>query len=412
MTVVIGVSTSHILMAQVDSNSTKMPKLTLQEVITAIGNNPMIQSFDEKIKSYSSYSQAAKSWEAPKLTGGLWMTPYNLSQNKDMGALMLGVEQMIPNPSKQKAELNYMKGMSTVEESMKSFEQQNLIKQAKKIYFEWIILEKKFTVLKESEDLMSTMIKSAEITYTYNQGQLSRIYKARSELYNLQNMQIMTISEIQQKIIALNTLMNVNKDAVYIIDTTYEIKNYEVMVIDTTILGQIRSDIRSIEESIKLFDLKKNLELSKRKPEFGVQYGHMNGFGMMPNQYNLMGMVTIPIVPWANKGYKANLEGIKYETSSLNKKREAILNETVGELKKIRSEISGKKQQIVMYEKNIIPALQKNYSTSLISFEHMKEDLFMTVDALTALKMAKIEHLNIIGELLKMQVEYERQIEK
>jgi hypothetical protein len=42
----------------------------------------------------------------------------------------------------------------------------------------------------------------------------------------------------------------------------------------------------------------------------------------------------------------------------------------------------------------------------------MKEDMFMTIDAWMALKMAKIEYLDLIGELLKLQASYERQIEK
>jgi len=65
-----------------------------------------------------------------------------------------------------------------------------------------------------------------------------------------------------------------------------------------------------------------------------------------------------------------------------------------------------------MYEKHLIPALEKNFHTSLIAFEHMKEDMFMTLDALAALKMARLEYLNILGQLLKSQAEYEREIEK
>jgi cobalt-zinc-cadmium efflux system outer membrane protein len=116
-------------------------------------------------------------------------------------------------------------------------------------------------------------------------------------------------------------------------------------------------------------------------------------------------------VPWAAKGYNANIQGIKFETASLNRKKEAVLNKAIGKLEKTRSQISSKKKQVDMYEKNIIPALQKNYNASLIAFEHMKEDLFMTIDAWQTLKMAKIEYLNLLGELLNMQVEYERQIE-
>jgi outer membrane protein, heavy metal efflux system len=398
----------------------QMPKvLTLQEVIAALDKNPSLLSFDERINSNNAYAKGARSLEAPKVSAGLWMFPYSMPKNnmdgmapENQGALMIGVEQMIMNPSKRKAEQIYMKGMSSVESAMKSFDRQIMIEEVKKMYYDWIILKKELTVLKESESLMSLMIKSGEIGYTYNQNQLSRIYKAKSELYNIQNMIIMTENEIREMNIGLNTMMNINKSIVFDVDTNYAIENYELLPIDTSLISANRSDIKNINESIKLFGLKRELELSKRKPDFGIQYAHMNSFGNMPNQFNLMGMVTIPIVPWAAKGYKANLEGLKYETKSLNYRKEAIVNEATGNIEKLKSDMTNKKRQVRMYEQNLIPALEKNFNTSLIAFEHMKEDMFMTIDAWMALKMARIEYLNLLGDLLKLQASYERHIEK
>lgn len=406
--------------APVDT-SNRFKVMTLQEVISALDKNPALQAFDSRINSFSAYAKGARSLDAPTVTGGFWMTPYSRTRmnnngmdmgNQDEGSLMIGVEQMIMNPAKRKAEEKYMLGMSTVEEAMKNFERQEMIAMAKKAYYEWIVLEKKLRVLEESEELLNLMIKSGEINYTYNQGVLSRIYKAKSELYNIQNMQIMTRNEIRQMNIELNTLMNIDKSTVYNIDTSYAITDYDLLPLDTSALVSNRSDIRNIEESVKLNTLRTNFELSKRKPDFGIQFAHMNGFGEMPNQFNLMGMITIPIAPWSSKGYKANVEGIKFESAALRQQREAIINETVGNIQKLKTDIANKKKQIEMYEKNIIPALEKNYNTSLIAFEHMKEDMFMTIDAWMALKMAKVEYLDQLGQLLKLQADYERQIEK
>ncbi|MFL5729222.1 MAG: TolC family protein [Cytophagaceae bacterium] len=384
--------------------------LTFQELVAAIDQNPSLLAFDEKMKSYEAYSQSAKSLDPPKITSGFWMYPY--SQRQNGGSLMIGAEQMIMNPSKRKAEQKYMAGMSSVEQTMKDFEKQDMLAEAKKIYYEWIVLEKKKRTLKESEEILNLMIRSAEIGYTYNQNLLSRVYKAKSELYTIQNMQIMVENEIKQMNVELNILMNINKELAYKIDTAYRIANYDLLPIDTTALKANRSDIKNIDESIRLFNLQSDFILSKRKPDFGVQYAHMQGMNGMQNQFNLMGMVTIPIAPWSAKGYKASLKGIQYESSYLNLKKEAIINETIGRLQKLKAEIGSKKRQVEMYEKNIIPALEKNFNASLISFEHMKEDMFMTIDAWVTLKMAKLEYLNLLGELLKLQADYERQIEK
>jgi outer membrane protein, heavy metal efflux system len=390
----------------------KSPKiLSLTEVIDALDKNPALLQFDEKIKSYGAYAKGARSLDPPKITGGFWMTPYNFNPNAG-GAIMVGAEQMIMNPGKRKAEQIYMEGMSGVEQTMKAYDKQNMIVQVKSMYYDWLVMKKKLKVAVESEELLKLMIKSAEIGYTYNQNQLSRIYKAKSELYDLQNMQIMLKNEIRQMNISINTMLNLDKAYVFDIDTNYVIADYDLIPVDTMMIRSNRSDIKNIEETVRLYGLRRSWELSKRNPDFGIQYAHMNSLGNMPNQFNLMGMVTIPIAPWSAKGYKANIEGLKFEQASLQKKREAIINETTGNLEKIKLSISNKKKQISMYEKNIIPALEKNFNTSLVSYEHMKEDLFMTLDAWMALKMAKIEYLDLVGELLKFQAYYERQLEK
>jgi cobalt-zinc-cadmium efflux system outer membrane protein len=391
--------------------------VTLEELISRLDRNPALGSFDDKIQSYKEYSRAATSWSAPKITAGFWMTPYNTITGKNEagagqnnGSLMIAVEQMIPNPSIQRSEQKYMEGMSSVDRQMKNYERQEMIAMVKKNFYDWLILKKKLKVLEQNESVISLMIKSAEIGYTYNQTALNRIYKAQAELYNIQNMQLMARNDIRQMNVEINTLTYGDKEALYDIDTNYSILNYDLIPVDT-IIPASKSNVRSIEQSIRLLDLKRNLEQSKRKPEFGVQYAHMNSFGSMPNQFNLMGMMTIPIAPWADKAYKANIKGIKYETSSLSKKKASLINETAGKLEKIKADISSKKKQAAMYEHYLIPALEKNFHTSLIAFEHMKEDMSMTLDALAALKMARLEYLNLLGQLLKSQAEYERENE-
>jgi outer membrane protein, heavy metal efflux system len=392
--------------------------IKLEEVVAALDKNPALLAFDEQIKSYKAYAGAAKSLDPPKVSAGLWMFPYRRPESmngvepEDKGSIMIGVEQMIMNPGKRNAEQKYMEGMSEVEQTMKAKDRQDMIEEAKKMYYEWIILLKKYNVLKESESIINLMIRSGEIGYTYNQNQLNRIYKAKSELYNIKTMQLMLEGEMKQMNIGLNTMMNADKDFIFEPDTNYTVAAYDILPADSATVASARSDIRYLNESIRLFELKNDFELSQRKPDFGIQYAHMKNLGTMPSQFNLMGMITIPVAPWSAKKYKANLQGIKYETEVLNLRKKAVMNEAIGKLEELRSKIASKKKQLQLYEQHLLPALQKNFSTSLIAFEHMKEDMFMTIDALMAVRMARTEYLNLTGELLKLQAEYERQIEK
>src|SRR5690606_5202876 len=137
---------------------------------------PALQLYDEKINASQAYARSARSLEAPTVSGGLWMFPYSRQDENGMapenkGAVRSGVEQMIMNPAKRKAGQKDMEGMAKVESTMKADDRQDMIEEAKKMYYEWVVLKKKQAVLKDSENLIQLMIRSAEIGYTYNQNQ-------------------------------------------------------------------------------------------------------------------------------------------------------------------------------------------------------------------------------------------------
>ena len=81
--------------------------LSVDAVLTAIKeNNPQLKMYDAEIKSMDANAKGAKSWSAPQVSTGFFMTPYNTKMWKatdmsaGMGAYMIGVTQMIPNASR------------------------------------------------------------------------------------------------------------------------------------------------------------------------------------------------------------------------------------------------------------------------------------------------------------------------
>jgi outer membrane protein, heavy metal efflux system len=392
-------------------SSVKSQVLTIDSIKAIIEKQyPELAMYNLQVKAYDAYAEGAKSWEAPQIGTGLYMTPYNFEKN--MGAYMISIQQMIPNPAKQKANQQYMLAMSSVDVQNEKAAANELYALAKEDYAEWIILKKKKTILSESEELLNYIIKVSEIRYPYEQEKLNDIYKAKAALGELQNMQIENDNEIQQKLISLNTLMNRDKTTTFDIDTNYTVQNYETEIVDTTSIFESRSDIKSIDQEIKIAQLKQQVEWSKRLPEFGIKYDNMFAFGTVPNQFSIEGMITIPIVPWSSKMYKSNVAGINYEIAAFKKQKEALVNETSGEIISLQSQIKSKKLQVSLYKDNIIPALEKNYKTTLLAYDQNTEDLFSVLDAWQSLKMGRIEYLEMIKDLLLLQVDFEKQIEK
>ena len=383
--------------------------LPLDSILRRIeSDNPMLKMYDEQINAVNNYSQMAKSWMPPTFSTGLWQTPY---KNFKDGMWMVTGEQMIPNPSKQKANYNYMQGMAAVEQQGKEAKKNELFAMAKQNYNEWVVLKRKYEVLLQTDSLLNYIVQVARIRYTYNKEKLSTIYKAEADLYELRNMETMLIGDVKMKNAELNTWMNLDPSFVFDVDTALQSHNYELQLTDTSQISASRSDIKQLDESIGLVKLQQQYEKSKRLPDFGISLSHMQALGEMPNQYSAMGMITIPIAPWASKEYKSNVKGLDNTAKAISFQKQSLMNETAGMIASLQTQIKSEKQQLSNYEANIIPALYKSYQASMIGYEQNTEDLFVVLDGLKMYRMAKMNELDQLNKLLKLQVDYEKELE-
>ena len=391
--------------------------LSLDNVLSTIKtNNPQLKMYDADIQSMDAAAKGARSWMPPQVETGFFMTPYNTKMwkademNPGMGNYMLGVTQMIPNASKLKADFNLMSAMSSVEKENKNYTINQLKALAKTNYYQWLVLNKKIKIADDNLLLLDYMIKSMEIRYQYNMDKLPTYYKAKSQYSILQNMILMLKNDISQKRIMLNTLMARDKNTAFEIEETYEIKDFNSVISDTTSLSKNRSDVQAIEKTMEINQLKIAAEKTKLLPEFGIKYDHMFAFGTQPQQFSLLGMVTIPM-PWSTKMNKANINSFKIKNESLNWQKQMILNEAAGMISGMNTELTSLKKQYEIAQKSIIPALRKNYETAILAWQNNTGDLFVTLDAWEALNMAQIDALDKLQSILVAQVEIEKQLE-
>jgi outer membrane protein TolC len=272
-------------------------------------------------------------------------------------------------------------------------------------------VKKKEQVLRSNQSQMNFMIKTSEARLAYEQEKLNSIYKARAALLGIDKEQLMYDREIADKRVGLNTLMNRDKNSSFEIDSTYRIRDFSMILTDTSSVAHSRSDIRMIDQSVKLMALNRKMELSRRNPDFGVRFDHMFGLGSQPDQFTLMGMITIPVMPWSSRSYRSNIKAMDLETQSMQKEKEAMVNEVSGKLISLKNQAGNLKKQLNLYETGIIPALKKNYQTTMLAYEQNTADLFLVIDAWQTLTMTEIQSLDTLGELLEIQVEIEKEME-
>lgn len=408
------ISTTHTNMHTVASGL-NVQVLPLDSILSRIDrNNVQLQSYGLKAESFKYSADASTAWMAPMVGLGTFMTPYpgqKIMDGRDKGNLMLQLEQDIPNPAKLKAKKSYITSQGNIERANRDITLNDLKSAAKRLFINWLIAERKILRFRENESILIMMKKTEEIRYTYNQAQLGSIYKADAKIEETRNS-----LHIQEAVIAksrawLNGLMNVPGDEVFEIDTTYIPVFTLAPTSDTAELSAVRKDVHKMDENIHSMELNIKSMVLEKKPDFRIRFDHMTPLAAgMPQAYSIMGMVSIPIAPWASKSYKSGIRAIQYNIQAMEKERSAMLIEAQSMLFGMQYDIQYMQEHIAGMEEKIIPALQKTFDAYFLNYQENKLALTTVIDAWEALNMM---HLNVLDEKLKlyeMIVEYEKQL--
>ena len=394
-------------------------QMSLPAVMDSIAaNHPVVKMYNAEIRSMDAAAKGARSWMPPTVGAGFFMTPYNAKlwqRDGDMlgmGSVAVSVEQMFPNRKKLNANENLMKAMSSVEKEKLFAALNENFQDAKKLYYSSIVLDKKLKVVKENEKMLEFMIRNAEIRYKNGLGKISAYYKAKAALGSSKNMQLMYENDLRVNRIRLNALMGRDALAPLEIEPEYNLNDYSLETFGQDLFYQNRSDLRGIDREINIAKLKQDLEKQNLKPEFGVKFENMFGFGGQPMQFSLMLMVKLPFVSWASGMNKANIESLKLKEEALQAQKEMMVNEYSGMAYGMRNELDLNKNQLKLYEDTIIPALKNNYKSMQLGYEQNTEELFMLYDAWEQLNMAQLEYFEILTKALQTQTEIDRLIER
>lgn len=400
-----------------NSHAQDSSTISLQTIFQKIETSyPEILMYGSKIKSIQAQAEGAKSWMPPTVSFGLDRFPYDFSMlnSKDdpmnQAGLMFSAEQMIPNGSKLNAKKNYINSLTSVQQNNADWTKNILRSNAKLLYYQRYVAEKKMKTVEENLQLLNLFIATAEERYKYNQSDLSTIYKAQAKITDLKNMKSMLLSQRTESNIGLNILMNQDINTAFNIDTSITLNNYETLLfVDTSTIK--RSDILSIESSIASMTLNQKYMSSFKKSDFGIKAQHMQMYGM-PNQFSVMGMLTIPIAPWSSKMYKSEVKSMGFEISAMQKEKETMqlmaLKMSSEKLIMLRFE----KEQLNNYVSEIIPSYEKNLETSLLAYKQNTGSFFILLDAWDMTLMKQMEYLDKLNSVLKLQAEYEFETEK
>ena len=392
-------------------------RLSVQNVFSEIdGAYPQLKYYESKISSIRSLVEGAKAWMPPTVALALDRFPYQFSMIKEktpdnQAGIMLSVQQMIPNPTKLNAKRDYLASLENVQHNDVEWQKNILHFTARLYYYRRYTAEQKLKLVKEYRELLNLLIKTAKDKYAYNQSDLGTIFKAEASLSELANMETMLLSQIAESNIGLNTLMSREVNTTFFIDTLLTPKDYSsdyLLALDSSQV--LRNDILSIQSQIQSMKLNQRWMATGSKPDFGIQLTHGQMFGM-DNQFSIMGMITIPIVPWSSKMYKSEVKSMSFEIEAMQKEKSTMQLMARQMIREKITMLIYEKKQLDNYDKNVLPSYRRNLESNLLAYRQNTGNFFVLLDAWNMLLMKELERIDKLGQVFTMQSEYEYQRE-
>jgi outer membrane protein TolC len=401
---------------------------TLQQILDSIDvRNPGLQQFALQTKAGYAMGRAAKAWEAPVAGAGVTEFPYpfsgkmnNVSETPARKMLMLRLEQMFPNFSRQRKEQAYYRSFANQHRDDRETMKNQLFTHAKMAYVDAYIAEKKLTVIGEQEKQLQLLIKIAEGRLAYNQALLPNIYKARASLNDLMSSHIRLESTTEQAAATLNSLMNRPVETTLLVDTTSDLlqQHIQILQVDSLYVLGHRSDIRHITDEIHTTELNRQVASTGAKPVFGITLdnmrmrGNASGGESSMYMYSAMAMVSIPIVPWSSKGYKSEVHSMEYEIQAMQKMRKNKALEALGAIRKDWLDLQSAHKDLQIFQTQVIPAYAKAFQANLNAFSENTGDIYETLMAWNDLTMKKMEYYDKLADLLNIRITLETEMQQ
>lgn len=392
---------------------------TLGQILDSVAaHNPGLQQFSLQTAASYSEGDAAKGWMAPTAGVGLSEFPYGggKAMTGDMTGrkmLMLRLQQMFPNFSRQNKEREYYHSLRNQNKDDSSTMKNMLFARAKMAYYDAYIAAKKLAIIGKQEKQIELLLQIAEGRLPYGKANLPDVYKARAKLSDLRSMRVQLQSMTTQATAILSSLMDRPQALSFSIDTAAVIEHSDLAVlqIDSAYILANRSDVIHTSDEIHSLRLHKEVVNSQSKPTFGLDLDNMrmNTGGYM---YSAMITMSIPIAPWFSKGYRAKAKAVDYRVQAMHKMQENQVQEAIGNIRKDWLKLEAAQKDVQIFRDEVMPAYAKTYQSYLNAFSENTGDIYETLMAWDELTMKEMQYWDKISDLLNVRVMLETEMQQ
>ena len=96
----------------------------------------------------------------------------------------------------------------------------------------------------------------------------------------------------------------------------------------------------------------------------------INGLGDTGYMFSIMGSITLPFMPWSSGRITSKDEGLQADISGLSLERKNMEGEMVSELNASLKKLESKRDQVRLYENDVLPIYKKALEAQLVEYRN------------------------------------------
>jgi len=353
--------------------------LTLEQcILIATSQNPMVLSSQQQYQAALARIHQAKAFEQPSLDFDSDLQPEFLDF-KGSGESYIGISQALEFPGKR-----LLRGKIATRESKEILQDIELLKldlvfQVKQAFYNLLLSQEKLKYAQQDLELSQDFLKKAEVKFEAGDIAQVEVLRAKVEASKAANQLRVSQNEVTLAKAYLNFLMARKKYAP--LEIRGEIRKQPVQL-DLEILKSqalsFRPEIKRINLSIEREDLQKKQAYMSYLPDFelGASRHWIEGEGTW---WDFTISLPIPLFFW--QPARGEIAETKANLQSLKNEWDHLINSISLEVEEAYTNAVAARNQIELFEKEIITQAQEVYDMMLFSFQEGEMGGIELIDA-------------------------------
>jgi outer membrane protein, heavy metal efflux system len=420
--------------AQLGGPANDTPGTALDSLVArGLARSPAIRAASARIDAARARVGPAGARPDPMLMAGIQNLPISRPgfSNDQMTMKMIGASQTIPYPGKLTLRRAVSEHEVDAAGAAAAMVRRQVVRDVKDAYYELAFLDRALAIVEQSEQVLGTLIRTADARYAVGEGSQQEVLKARVEATRLAETATSLTAQRRATLAQLNAELDRPSDTpvarptipANIVGVAVGDSIHEPRFTSSALGAQIADspwppdveleemavqhspDIREQEAMIAAQATRVELARKAHLPDVdvSVQYGQRVGRPDM-----VSAVVSVPLPVQRREKQDQVIAEASALLAAMHEEHQVKVNEIRRDVARLVAELERNRTQLALYRRSILPQAQASRTSALASFQVSRVDFRTVLDDQATVFTYETEYYRALADFAKTLAELER----